>query len=140
MKRLWTGMRLVSWTSQLNKRTFPVQTTRRGSYYRAEMEQDICDFGATLSAEESIPFLESLNLGRDHLLGTLPLQIASTGLAYLLVAVDRDLDKARIINPEFEKQLAVFGAKFVYVFDVRTKPLARRTLARVWTPASELPP
>jgi predicted PhzF superfamily epimerase YddE/YHI9 len=120
MKRLWTGMRLVSWTFQLNKRTFPVQTTRRGSYYRAEMEQGICDFGATLSAEESIPFLESLNLGRDHLLGTLPLQIASTGLAYLLVAVDRDLDKARIINPEFEKQLARFWSEVCLCF--RRKP------------------
>jgi trans-2,3-dihydro-3-hydroxyanthranilate isomerase len=116
-----TDIREVSWTFQLNKKTLPVQTTRQGSYYHAEMNQGICDFGATLSAEESIPFLESLNLGREHLLEMFPLQIASTGLPYLLVAVDRDLDKARIINPEFEKQLARFGAKFVYVLDVNRK-------------------
>jgi PhzF family phenazine biosynthesis protein len=111
----------VSWTFQLNKKKFPVQTVRQGSHYRAEMDQGICDFGATLSAEDSLPFLEALNLGREHLLEKFPLQIVSTGLPYLLVPIDRDLDAARIIKPEFEKQLARFGAKFVYVFDVSRK-------------------
>ena len=85
------------------------------------MDQGICNFGATLSPQESVTFLEALNLGRDHLLDKFPLQIASTGLPYLLVPVDRDLDAARIKKPEFEKQLARFGAKFVYVFDVNRK-------------------
>src|SRR6266567_8981516 len=92
------GIRKVSWTFELNKKSFPVQTIRQDSHYRAEMDQGVCDFGATLSPEESIPFLEALNLGRDHLLDKFPLQIASTGLPYLLVPVDRDLDAARIIN------------------------------------------
>jgi PhzF family phenazine biosynthesis protein len=116
-----TGIREVSWTFQLNKKSFPVQTIRQDSHYRAEMDQGVCDFGAMLSPQESIPFLEALNLGRDHLLDQFPLQIASTGLPYLLVPVDRDLDAARIIKPEFEKQLARVGAKFVYVFDVNHK-------------------
>src|SRR6266849_5604581 len=63
----------------------------------------------------------SLNLSRDHLLDKLPLQIASTGLPYLLVPVNRGLDSAHIVKQEFEKQLARFGAKFVYVFDVNRK-------------------
>ncbi len=79
------GIREVSWTFQLNKKSFPVQTIRQDSHYRAEMDQGVCDFGATLSPQESIPFLEALNLGRDHLLDKFPLQIASTGLPYLLV-------------------------------------------------------
>ena len=111
----------VSWMFQLNKNNFAVQTIRQGSHYRAEMDQGICDFGATLSAEASVPFLEALNLGQEHLLDKFPLQIVSTGLPYLLVPIDRDLDAARIIKPEFEKELARFGAKFVYVFDVRRK-------------------
>jgi trans-2,3-dihydro-3-hydroxyanthranilate isomerase len=115
------GVREVSWTFQLNKKSFPVQTVRQDSHYRAEMDQGVCDFGATLSPQESIPLLEALNLGRDHLLDSLPLQIASTGLPYLLVPVNRDLSVARIVKPEFEKQLARFGAKFVYVFDVNHK-------------------
>jgi len=78
-------------------------------------------FCATLSPQESITFLEALNLSRDHLLDKLPLQIASTGLPYLLVPVNRGLDSARIVKQEFEKQLARFGAKFVYVFDVNRK-------------------
>lgn len=111
----------VSWTFQLNQKTFPVQTTREGSHYRAEMDQGICNFGATLSSPESISFLESLNLGRDHLLDQYPLQIASTGLPYLLVPIDKDLDAARITTLDFEKRLARVGAKFVYVFDVNRK-------------------
>src|SRR5690348_6847498 len=62
-----------------------------------------------------------IRLGLNYLLDDLPLQIASTGLPYLLVPVNRDLNVARIIKPEFEKQLARFGAKFVYVFDVNGK-------------------
>ena len=115
------GIRKVSWTFQLNKKSFPVETIQQDSHYRAEMDQGVCKFGAMLSPEESIPFLEALNLSRDHLLDKFPLQIASTGLPYLLVPVDRDLDAAHIITPELEKQLARFGAKFVYVFDVNRK-------------------
>jgi PhzF family phenazine biosynthesis protein len=114
-------IREVSWTFQLNKKSFPVQTIRQESHYRAEMDQGVCNFGAMLSSQESFPFLEALNLSRDHLLDKFPPQIASTGLPYLLVPVNRDLDAARIIKPEFEKQLARFGAKFVYVFDVNRK-------------------
>jgi trans-2,3-dihydro-3-hydroxyanthranilate isomerase len=115
------GIRKVSWTFQLNKKSFPVETIQQDSHYRAEMDQGVCNFGAMLSPQESIPFLEALNLSRDHLLDKFPLQIASTGLPYLLVPVDRDLDAAHIITPEFEKQLARFGARFVYVFDVNRK-------------------
>jgi len=79
------GVREVSWTFQLNKKSFPVQTVRQKSHYRGEMDQGVCSFGATLSAQERVPLLEAMNLGRDHLLDDLPLQIASTGLPYLLV-------------------------------------------------------
>jgi trans-2,3-dihydro-3-hydroxyanthranilate isomerase len=112
------GVTEVSWTFQLNKKSFPVQTIRQGSCYRAEMDQGVCSFGSTLSARESIQFLKALNLGGDHLLDEFPLQIASTGLPYLLVPINRDLDVARIVKSEFEKQLARFGAKFVYVLDI----------------------
>jgi trans-2,3-dihydro-3-hydroxyanthranilate isomerase len=91
------GIRKVSWMFQLNKKSFPVQTIRQDSHYRAEMDQGVCNFGATLSPQESVPFLEALNLTQNHLLDKLPLQIASTGLPYLLVPVNRDLDVARII-------------------------------------------
>jgi PhzF family phenazine biosynthesis protein len=85
------------------------------------MDQGICSFGNTLSPRESVPFLKALNLRSEHLLEKFPLQIASTGLPYLLVPVDRDLEAARIVRPDFEKQLARYGAKFVYVFDLKRK-------------------
>ena len=39
----------------------------------------------------------------------------------VLAPVSKDLNAARIVRPEFEKLLARFGAKFVYVFDVNRK-------------------
>jgi trans-2,3-dihydro-3-hydroxyanthranilate isomerase len=115
------GVRQVLWRFHLKGKDVPVQTVREGTHYRAEMDQGSCDFGATLSSQESIPFLEALNLSRDHLLDQFPLQIASTGLPYLLVPVSRDLDVSRIVVPDFEQRLTRFGAKFVYVFDVTRK-------------------
>jgi trans-2,3-dihydro-3-hydroxyanthranilate isomerase len=137
------GIRKVSWTFQLNRKSFPVETIQQDAHYCAKMDQGVCNFGAMLSPQESIPYLEALNLSRDRLLDKFQLQIASSGLPYLLVPVDRDLDDllvpvdrdlddllvpvdrdldaAHIITPEFEKQLARFGAKFVYVFDVNRK-------------------
>jgi PhzF family phenazine biosynthesis protein len=42
------GIRKVSWTFELNKRSVPVQTSRQDSHYRAEMDQGVCNFGAIL--------------------------------------------------------------------------------------------
>jgi trans-2,3-dihydro-3-hydroxyanthranilate isomerase len=39
----------------------------------------------------------------------------------VLAPVNKDLNAAPIVRPEFEKLLARFGAKFVYVFDVNRK-------------------
>jgi len=38
------GIRKVSWTFELNKKSFPVQTIRQESHYRAEMDQGVCIF------------------------------------------------------------------------------------------------
>ena len=35
------GVRKVSWTFRLNKKSFPVQTIRHGSHYRAVMDQGV---------------------------------------------------------------------------------------------------
>ena len=45
------------------------------------------------------------------------MQVASTGLPYLIVPVRSGLDGARISHPGFERLLEASGAKFVYVLD-----------------------
>jgi hypothetical protein len=45
------GIRKVSWTFQLNKKSFPVETIQQDSHYRAEMDQGVCNFGAMLSPQ-----------------------------------------------------------------------------------------
>ena len=46
------------------------------------------------------------------------MEIVSTGLPYLIVAVKQNLGKAKIVVQNFEAMLAEVGAKFVYVFDL----------------------
>jgi len=46
----------------------------------------------------------------------LPLQVISTGLPYLIVPINSNLEHAQIVAQDFEAMLASVGAKFVYVF------------------------
>jgi len=48
----------------------------------------------------------------------LPLQVVSTGLPYLIVPIDSNLEQAQIVVQDFAAMLATVGAKFVYVFQV----------------------
>ena len=61
-------------------------------------------------------FARALSLRRGDL-HSLPMQVVSTGLPYLIVPVSRGLERARIVVEDFEERLASVGAKFVYVFD-----------------------
>jgi PhzF family phenazine biosynthesis protein len=61
---------------------------------------------------------QALNLPLDVLHPTLPLEVVSTGLRYLVVPVTRGLEQARIVDPRFEAMLGEFGAEFAYLVDV----------------------
>jgi trans-2,3-dihydro-3-hydroxyanthranilate isomerase len=45
-------------------------------------------------------------------------EVGSTGLAYLIVPIIKNLAKARIVVDNMEEILAKRGARFVYVYDV----------------------
>ncbi len=82
------------------------------------MDQGVASLGPTL---EDGAVLAALGLGREDLQPGLSLQVVSTGLPYLLVPLARGLDRARILDPNFEALLASHGAKFVYLLDVATR-------------------
>jgi predicted PhzF superfamily epimerase YddE/YHI9 len=69
------------------------------------------------TAEEELPFAGHPVIGAAAALHRLPMQVASTGLTYLIVPVTHGLDRAQIAVRDFEERLASVGAKFVYVFD-----------------------
>ena len=90
---------------------------RTERYYEADMNQGSPILGSPLADQDAIRFATALGLaGAD--LHSLPLQVVSTGLPYLIVPVSRGLERARIMVDDFEERLASVGAKFVYVFDL----------------------
>jgi trans-2,3-dihydro-3-hydroxyanthranilate isomerase len=115
-----------TWRIRLNRSVAPVTTMRHEGWYSATMEQGAPVFGEIVSSDLRAEYATALSLATDDLDETLPLQMVSTGLPYLLVPVRRGLERARIAHPTFEALLGQAGAKFVYVFD----PHARE--GRTW--------
>jgi trans-2,3-dihydro-3-hydroxyanthranilate isomerase len=93
------------------------------------MNQGAPVLGARLARADAAPFARALDL-RDDDLYSLPMQVVSTGLPYLIVPVSQGLERARIVVEDFERRLASVGAKFVYVLD----PEARE--GRTWDNAA----
>src|SRR5215813_590787 len=74
-----------TWRIRLNRGVAPVLTVRFGSWYSATMEQGAPIFGAVAAPELRGEYATALSLTADNLDETLPLQLVSTGLPYLLV-------------------------------------------------------
>ena len=108
----------ASWRIQLHAGVVPVTTTRHETWYDATMDQGKPIFGAVAPPELQQALLNALNLEPKQLDSSVPMQMVSTGLPYLLVPLASGLERAAITHPQFEALLAQIGAKFVYVFDV----------------------
>jgi PhzF family phenazine biosynthesis protein len=105
-----------SWRFQIAGRQIAVRSYWHAGYYRAEMNQGLATLGPPIKPEHARLIHAALGLGGadPH---PLPMQVASTGLPYLIVPVSSGLARARIVVEDFEALLATVGAKFVYVFD-----------------------
>lgn len=106
------------WTMLLKARAVTLETVRRGSgWFFAELDQGAAQFlgpPTTDRAEIGAWFA----LDEDDLDPTLPPQIVSTGLRYLIVPVREDvLARARITPPDLDVKLAAMGAQFAYLLD-----------------------
>ncbi|MGD8351014.1 MAG: PhzF family phenazine biosynthesis protein [Gammaproteobacteria bacterium] len=102
----------------MQERNVNAVSRRQGGSYFAEMDQGMATCEPPIPASESPSFLKALNLSQKDLAAGLPMQVVSTGLPYLIVPVDSNLEHARIVVRDFESMLAAVGAKFVYVFHV----------------------
>ena len=106
-----------SWVFVIGGREIAASSRRTERYYAADMNQGSPILGSPLADQDAIRFATALGLVAGADLHSLPLQVVSTGLPYLIVPVSRGLERARIIVDDFEERLASVGAKFVYVFD-----------------------
>ena len=73
----------------------------------------------TLSDDETAQVLQALNLTSNNLSSDYPLEVISTGLPYLIVPIINGIENTKITTTDFEGLLSSFGAKFVYVFDIK---------------------
>jgi len=107
----------ATWRLRLRAGVVSVTTTRHETWYEATMDQGRPVFGAVAPAGLQRQVADALGLDPAQLDPTLPMQMVSTGLPYLLVPLTGGLERAAIRHARFEALLAQIGAKFVYVFD-----------------------
>jgi trans-2,3-dihydro-3-hydroxyanthranilate isomerase len=108
-----------SWSLQLNAKTVEIKTARSGNYYSAQMNQGRAEFRTVLTREQEKEYLGYLNLSEEDKAANLPLEVITTGLAYLILPVKSSaLTKVKVTIPDLERKLEKIQAKFFYVLDV----------------------
>lgn len=98
-------------------RTVTVKTNCTDNCYVGTLDQGRPSIISTLPESAKAEFAEAFNLAPEHI-SSLPLEVISTGLKYLVVPVIDGLATARITIQDLEDKLAQFGAEFAYLVDV----------------------
>jgi len=117
-EKLYTEERCITAVFELNNKTLQAESINMGGYFQATMNQGAPEFLGIVEGEWVNKFLLALNLTTDHLHPTLPMEVVSTGLPYLIVPLVSGLERAKISVKGFEEQLSRINAKFAYVFDI----------------------
>lgn len=117
-EKLYPEKSSITVAFQLNNKTLQAQSVKMAHYYQATMNQGVPRFLGTVEGEQKNSFLQALNLTADHLHPSLPMEVVSTGLPYLIVPLVSGLEQVKIRVQDLEAQLSSVNAKFVYIFDV----------------------
>lgn len=117
-EKLFTEERNITAVFELNNKSLQGESVKKEGYFQVTMNQGTPAFLGTVEGESVNTFLQALNLTTDYLHPSLPMEVVSTGLPYLIVPLTSGLEKARISVGDFEEQLGKVQAKFVYLFDV----------------------
>jgi predicted PhzF superfamily epimerase YddE/YHI9/menaquinone-dependent protoporphyrinogen IX oxidase len=110
----------ATWIVRVGGRPLTVHTHRtdRPSVLEATMNQGSASTSAALTETQRLDFAVALNVTPAALHRTLPAEVISTGLPYLVLPVTpAGLAMSRISVPDLEERLETVGAKFVYVLD-----------------------
>lgn len=107
-----------TWRLQLQSRVVSLTTDRKGSGFRAWMNQGAPVFLGTVP--KSAELAEAVGLGVTDLHADLPAEVVSTGLRYLIVPVSPGgLERANIRN-DLTALLHAVRAEFLVIFDAVT--------------------
>lgn len=104
----------------LSGRHIFVSSDLKNDSYSVTMNQGMPAFIQKTDKNHYGEIASALGLQASDIHDTLPIEVVSTGLNYLLVPIRHGLNRAKISISGFESFLNRFGAKFVYVFDADT--------------------
>ena len=105
---------------RLPEKDVQIESIRTDKGYRAVMRQGAPVFIGTLPAEEAAWLARAHSLLPEDLDGSLPLEVVSTGLPYVLLPVRGCLERARVAVRDLEARIAGYGARYTYLFDPAT--------------------
>ncbi len=117
-EKLYMEEKSITALFELNNKTLQAESIKKDGCFQTTMNQGIPVFLESVEGEWKNTFLQALNLTPENLYPTLPMEVVSTGLPYLIVPLVSGLEQAKIRVKNFEEQLSKVQAKFVYVFDV----------------------
>ncbi len=107
-----------TWSFVLKTKTVTVTTSCNENGHSALLDQGKPEFFGEVQQTFLGELVAALNLSLSDLSSRFPPEVISTGLRYLVVPIECGLDRARIVQRDFDALLATVGAQFVYVFDV----------------------
>lgn len=103
------------WNLVVGTRRVAIRTVRTDSGYEALMDQGRPEFGMMVADRNRVA--QAFSLAASDLVPHLPVQVVSTGLAYLVIPVRAEaLTRAHIIT-DISSMLADFGAQFAVLLD-----------------------
>lgn len=116
------GSARANWTIALNRQEITVESHWFGDHANVVMRQARAEFIGTVAASDEGDFLRAAGLSDADRDVALPMEVVTTGLAYLIVPVTASgLEQVRIGVADLEARLAGIGAKFAYFLDARNR-------------------
>lgn len=110
----------------LPDKAVPTVSRRTEKGFRVQMRQGKAAFLRTLARAEAVRFAAAFGLPESDLDPSLPAEVITTGLPYLILPVCGCLERARIVVPDLAERLAPIGADYCYLLD------AHALEARTW--------
>jgi len=110
----------ISITFNQTQKKLTLKSSIKDNFYSVEMNQGKADFIYTLKDSEIDELLTFTKLKKTDIDFSLPVEVVSTGLPYLLIPLKTKIENAVITETGFESFLEKRNAKFSYFFQTDT--------------------
>ncbi len=104
-----------TWHIELASKTVTIETTQTGTGYYGLLDQGGAEFLGVVEARSLVA--EAFGLAQRDLRNDLPIEVVSTGLAYLVIPVECGALERAHISKDVSQLLRGFGAQFAVLLD-----------------------